>query len=68
MVTRVGDRIRTRIGDADTDELGNLRLIPSGSEGKVVGFDGELYDIAWDNGGWTRWTAEELAEDGERTE
>lgn len=61
-----GSRLRSKIDDEDTDERGRRRLIPIGSEGTVQPHDGgELYDIAWDNGGWTRWTLDELARDAE---
>lgn len=64
----LGSRIRTKVPDCDTDEHGDERTIPAGTVGEVVGFDGELHDISWEGGGWTRWTEAEIAQDAERLE
>lgn len=61
----IGTRIRTLVEDEDLDHHDNPRRIPIGTEGRVVAYDGDLYDIAWDNGGWTRWTHIELLSDSE---
>ena len=70
-ISLVGKRVRTKIEDCDTDENSNERKIPIGTEGLVndlnhVDIDGvPSFDIFWDNGGWTIWTADELARDAE---
>ena len=58
-------RLRTRIEDCDTDEHGEMRLIPIGMIGCVVNWDGELYDIEWENGGVTRWSPDEVLMDAD---
>ena len=58
-------RIRTRIVDGDTDEHGEYREIPIGTIGTVADFDGEFYDITWENGAWTRWTPDEVLADAD---
>ena len=64
---KIGTRIRTKIADEDTDAAGRRRVIPAGSLGTVGPCDDSgLYDITWDSGAWTRWTAEELARDAEQ--
>ena len=63
MKNLTGKRIRTNIDDFDLDPEGNERGIPAGTLGTIVhGGDG-LYDIAWDNGAWTRWTQLEVDRD-----
>lgn len=64
----VGTRIRTRVADCDNDEHGDERAIPIGTLGTVLHVaegEGELYDIAWDNGAWTCWSLDELREDAD---
>lgn len=58
---KLGTKIRTKVRDEDTGPRGGRRIIKIGTEGVISGFDGELHDIVWSNGAWTRWTAEELA-------
>lgn len=65
MTTTQPRRIRTRVEDCDTDEHGELRLIPPGTIGTVVGWNGELYDISWENGAWTCWTPDEILADAD---
>lgn len=61
-------RIRLLVDDCDLDENDCERPIPAGSIGTVhpVPKDGELFDVVFDNGGWIRLSAEELARDTER--
>jgi len=68
----IGQYIRTRIADADTDEHGEPRAIPIGTVGVVTGMEPDtadngrdLYTIAWENGGATRWTFAELLDDAD---
>lgn len=65
MTTHTPARIRTRIVDGDTDEHGEYREIPIGTIGRVADFDGEFYNIAWENGAWTRWTPDEVLADAD---
>lgn len=63
-----GTRIRTRIDDEDTDSRGERRAIPAGTCGTIIHVAegvGEVYDIVWDNGGWTSWDLQELRDDAE---
>lgn len=65
-------RIRTKIEDYDDDD-GRERKIPIGMIGivqasadNVTKADNDtLFDILWENGGWTRWTANELRRDAD---
>jgi hypothetical protein len=61
----INTKIRTRIEDCDEDENGELRIIPVGTVGKAVAWDGEYYDIEWENGAWTRWSPDEVLADAD---
>jgi hypothetical protein len=60
-----GSWITTRVEDCDTDHHGVERTIPRGTRGTIISYDftAQLYDILWSNGAWTRWTADEIADD-----
>ncbi len=65
MENMINVKIRTKIEDCDSDENGDYRAIPIGTLGVAVSFDGQCYDIEWENGAWTRWTPDEILADAE---
>lgn len=63
-----GRRIKTKVSDSDTGDDDRERLIPIGTCGNVGEFNGESYEIQWDNGGMTLWLPDEIGRDADVVE